>query len=87
VACFHGLPNQTGYVNRIKISQIIDYNPVGKIAEKAVCSDMTRYFECRINKNTLLQTNFMAILPTGNNPNNIVFSYEDASCFDFYFTK
>jgi len=26
---------------------------------------MAMYFECRINKNTLLQTVFWAILPTG----------------------
>jgi len=26
---------------------------------------MALYFECRINKNTLLQTVFLAILPTG----------------------
>jgi len=41
--------------------------PVGKIAEKAVCKSVyfgsiALYFECRINKNTLLQTAFSPIL-------------------------
>jgi len=47
--------------------------PVGKIAEKVVCSlcifdnVAALYFECRINKNALHQTPslFLAILPTG----------------------
>jgi len=30
---------------------------------------MALYFECRINKNALLQTVFLAILPTGNEVN------------------
>jgi len=29
---------------------------VGKIAKKAVCKSVSLYFECRINKNVLLQT-------------------------------
>jgi len=37
---------------------------VGKIAEKAVCRsvfyNMAQYFDCRINKNALLQTFFFA---------------------------
>jgi len=41
-----------------------------KIAEKAVCNpplfdNMTLYFECRIDKNALFQTVFLAFLPTG----------------------
>jgi len=37
--------------------------PVGKIAEKAVCRsvhNMALYFQCRINKNALFQTVFLA---------------------------
>jgi len=37
--------------------------PVGKIAEKAVCRSV--FFESPINKNSLLQTVFLTILPTG----------------------
>jgi len=33
---------------------------------------MTLYFECRINKNALLHTVFMAILPTGMVMYNVV---------------
>jgi len=42
--------------------------PVGKNAEKVckcIFDNMARYFECQINKNALLQTVFLAILPTG----------------------
>jgi len=43
---------------------------MGKFVEKAVCRSvfltiMALYFECRINKNALLLTVFLAILPTG----------------------
>jgi len=46
------------------------YASFPKSAEKAVCRSvfdiMTLYFECQIIKNTLFQTVFLAILPTGN---------------------
>jgi len=44
---------------------------VGKIADKAVCrsecifDNIALYYECRINKNALLQTVFLPIFPTG----------------------
>jgi len=45
-------------------------NPVDKIAQKAVVcrsifDTMALYFECRIKKNALRQTVFLAIFPTG----------------------
>jgi len=48
----------------------ITNNPVGKIAKKAVCigvyfDNMTRYFECRINKNGKQPIALIKIMPPG----------------------
>jgi len=40
---------------------------------------MAVYFECRIYKNALLQTLFLAILPTGNSSENLPFSMDKNS--------
>jgi len=35
------------------------------MVKECVFDNMTLYFECRVNKNALLQTTFLVILPTG----------------------
>jgi len=54
-----------------KRSFVLTHNPVGKIAEKAVCRSV---FINSVVKNTLLQTAFLVILPTE--------STQKASCYD-----
>ena len=50
---------------------ILNYYPVGKIAEKAMrrsvflAIHIALYIECRFNKNSLLQCYFLVILPAG----------------------
>jgi len=57
--------------DRVIVVRILEiYSPVGQIAEKAVSRSVflttmaLLYFECRINKNALIRTVFLAILPT-----------------------
>jgi len=57
--------NNTKYI-RGWYDVVLKRHPVGKIAEKAVCrSVLALYFECRINKNALLQTVFWWFCPLG----------------------
>ena len=49
-------------------------HPTGKIAEKSNVEEcifvyMALHFQCRFNKNTLLQCSFLAILPAGQERN------------------
>jgi len=57
-------------------------NPVGKIPEKAVYGSvfLTLYFECRINKNALLQTHWEKLINTRRSRTNLSWFPKSIKC-------